>query len=137
MSWARRSSADFPGNITAVRLFTNSAEGGSHTVRIWNCVSGALIGGPFTWTITSGTAGWKTLTLPAPVHVNANTNYVVAISNGPDRNYAEQLHGLDATITNGNLHAVAGGGVWTDCAWDDADTGMAKHQLLPRRGLCR
>ncbi len=105
--------ADFPGNITAVRLFTNSAEGGNHTVRIWNRVSGALIGGPFTWTITSGTAGWKTLTLPAPVHVNANTNYVVAISNGPDRNYAEQPHGLDATITNGNLHAVAGGGVWT------------------------
>lgn len=107
-------SVDFPGNITAVRLFTNSAEGGTHTVRLWNRVSGALIGGPFTWTIPSGTAGWKTLTLPAPVHINANTNYVVAISNGPDRYYAEQPNGLDATITSGNLHAVAGGGLWTN-----------------------
>ena len=110
-------SADFAGNITAVRLFTNSAEGGSHAVRIWRRGDGALIGGPYAWGVSSGTAGWRTLTLPTPVHIDANTNYVVAISNGfPDQNlnYAEQPNGLDATITNGNLHALAGGGVWTD-----------------------
>ncbi len=89
--------------------------------------------------ISSGTAGWKTLTLPTPVHIDANTNYVVAISNGSLTriDYAEQPNGLDATITNGNLHAVAGGGVWTDATWYDADTCMAEHQLLPRRDLRR
>lgn len=105
---------DFPGKITAARLFTHSAEAGSHTVRIWRRSDGTLVGGPYTWNL-SGSAGWKTLTLPTPgVAVAANTNYVVAISNGPDRYYAEQPNGLDATITNGNLHAVAGGGVWTN-----------------------
>ena len=112
--------ADFKGKITKVRLYTNGAEGGDHIVYIWRG-DGTLIGGPYTWNIPSGTAGWKTVTLPppplppAPVSIEANTNYIVAISNSNvDRNYAEQLHGLDAPITNGNLHALAGGGVWTD-----------------------
>lgn len=107
--------ADVAGKITKVRLFTNIAEGGRHTVTIWRVQDRTAIGGPYTWDIPSGTAGWKTFTLLAPVSIAPNTNYIVAISNSnADRIYAEQPHGLDSPITSGNLHALASGGVWTD-----------------------
>jgi hypothetical protein len=104
--------ADVAGQITGVRLYTNSIEGGNHTVRIWKG-SGTLLAGPFTWNIAPGTSGWKTFTLPTAVSIPANTDYIVAISNSSDKYYAEQNHGFDTAIVNGNLHTYVGSGVWT------------------------
>jgi len=103
---------DVAGKITTVRVYTHAAEGGNHTVRIWR--DGALIAGPYTWSISAGTEGWKTFTLPTPLQIAANTDYTVAVSSSNDHYYAEQPHGLDAPIVNGHLHTYVGSGVYTD-----------------------
>jgi Domain of unknown function (DUF4082) len=105
--------ADVPGQITAVRLYTSAAENGNHTVRIWQSSIGTMVAGPYSWNIPSGTQGWQSFTLPTSVAISANTDYIVAISNGSDYNYAEQVDGFDAPIVNGNLHTYVGSGVWT------------------------
>jgi hypothetical protein len=106
--------ADVAGQVTQARLYTNTSEGGNHTVRIWRASDNTLVAGPYTWTISSGTEGWKTFTLPTPADIAANTAYIVAVSNSTDRYYAVQPHGCDATIVNGNLHTYVGSGLWTD-----------------------
>ncbi len=104
--------ADVPGKITAVRLFTSAAEGGDHTVRIWQAKTATTVAGPYTWNIPSGTEGWQTYTLPAPVAITANSDYIIAISNSSDQYYAERTHGFDAPILQGHLHTYALSGVY-------------------------
>ncbi len=72
--------ANVDGTVTKVRIYTNATEGGDHTVRIWTAAS-SVVAGPYTWTITSGTAGWKEYTLPASLSITANTDYIVSVSN--------------------------------------------------------
>src|SRR5690606_31302873 len=96
--------SDLPGTITQVRLYTNAQEGGNHTVRIWTVNGATLSAGPYTWNITAGTEGWKTFTLPTPLAITTNRDYIVAISNSTDRNYAATTQGFVAPIVNGNLH---------------------------------
>jgi hypothetical protein len=100
------------GQITQVRLYTHALEGGSHTVRIWRADNGSLLAGPYTWTISQGTEGWKTFALPTAVQIAANTDYIVAISNSSDRYYAEAMGGFDLLIVNGPLHTYSGSGVY-------------------------
>jgi hypothetical protein len=59
------------------------------------------------------TGGRKAFTLPAPLAITANTDYIVAISNGPDRYYAEQTQGLVSPIVTGHVHTYAGSGVYS------------------------
>ncbi len=106
--------ADVNGQIMQVRLYTNGLEGGNHTVRIWRIMDATVLAGPYTWDISSGTAGWKIFTLPTPLEIAANTDYIVAISNSRDWWYAEQIHGFDAPIVNGNLHTYVSSGVYSD-----------------------
>jgi phosphodiesterase/alkaline phosphatase D-like protein len=101
------------GQITQVRLYTGAAEGGDHSVRIWRVSDSTLLAGPFTWNITSGSEGWKSFTLPTPLAITANTDYIVAISNSSDQYYAAQENGFDAPIVNGSLHTYVGSGVYT------------------------
>jgi hypothetical protein len=106
--------SDVNGTITQVRLYTHASEGGNHTVRIWRVSGATVVSGPHTWNITSGTAGWKTFTLPAPLAITANTDYIVAISNSStDRYYAEQVSGVASPIVSGNLHTYTGSGVYS------------------------
>lgn len=105
--------ADVSGQIRQARLYSNASEGGTHTVRIWRAGDATLLAGPFTWNIPSGAAGWKTFTLPAPLQIAANTDYIVAVSNSSDKYYAEANHGFDTPIVNGHLHTYAGSGVYT------------------------
>lgn len=105
--------SDIDGQITQVRLYTHAQEGGNHTVRIWRVSDSSLLAGPYTWSISPGTEGWKTFALPAAVQIAANTDYIVAISNSSsDRYYAEAVNGFDAAIVNGHLHTYAGSGVY-------------------------
>jgi len=115
-----RFSADKAGQITKVRLFTHPSEGGTHKVRLWNANTGQLVAGPLDWNV-SGVGGWKELALPLPPllgwepwHIAANTQYIIAISNGPDRYYAEGVGGFNAPINNCNLHTFVGSGVYSD-----------------------
>ena len=105
--------ADVNGQITQVRVYTGALEGGSHAVRIWRVSGGTVVSGPHNWNITSGSTGWKTFTLPTPLNITANTDYIVAISNSSDRYYAGQVHGFDAPINNGHLYTYTGSGVYS------------------------
>ena len=105
------------GTITQVRLFTHASEGGNHTVRIWQVSGATVVSGPHTWNVTSGAAGWKTFTLPTPLAITANTDYIVAVSNSStDRWYAEQTSGLASPIVSGSLHTYAGSGIYSSTA---------------------
>lgn len=109
-----RFSAEVAGQVTAVRVYTNAAESGNHTVRIWRVADGALVAGPYTWNISPGAEGWKTFTLQPGLQIDANADYIVAVSNSSDHYYAEQPHGFDAPIVNGPLRTYVGSGVYTD-----------------------
>ncbi|MBT1070850.1 DUF4082 domain-containing protein [Pelotalea chapellei] len=113
-----RFSADVSGQITRVKIFTDAFEGGNHTVRIWRVQDGAVVAGPFAWDFAAGSAGWKSFTLPAPLQISANTDYIVAVSNSSDQNYAAETNGFDAPIVNGHLYAPTGAGVWSDVMGD-------------------
>jgi hypothetical protein len=101
------------GTITKVRLYTNATEAGEHIVRLWRVSDKQAIAGPFTWNLAASAAGWKEFTLPAPVVVTENVNYIVAISNSTDKIYSSANNGLGAEISSGSLVAIAGGGVFS------------------------
>lgn len=105
--------ADVNGQITQVRVYTNAVEGGVHSVRIWRVSDQTVVSGSHTWNIPSGSAGWKSFTLPAPLNITANTDYIVSISNSSDRYYASQQNGFNASIVNGHLHTYQGSGVYS------------------------
>lgn len=109
-----RFSTDRDGQIIQARIYADAAEGGEHTVRIWRVQDGAVVAGPYTWDFQAGTAGWKYFTLPQPLNVLANTEYIVAVSNSSDLSYSVGLNGLDAQLENAHLRASPGSGVWTD-----------------------
>jgi uncharacterized protein YaiE (UPF0345 family) len=101
------------GQITQVHVYTNAVEGGVHTVRIWRASDQAVVSGSYTWNIPSGSAGWKSFTLPTALNIAANTDYIVSISNSSDRYYASQQNGFNAPIVSGHLHTYQGSGVYS------------------------
>ena len=87
---------------------------GSHTARIWNNTTGAVIGGPYTFS-TSG-SGWKTYTLATGVALTTGTSYTISITTGGDsaKNYAYKENAL--TVAGGNGRHItypANAGVYT------------------------
>ena len=105
--------SDVNGQVTQVRLYTNALEGGDHTVRIWRAADGALVSGPYTWSVMSGLEGWQSFTLSTPLAIVANTDYIVDVSNSSDHNYAEQVEGFSSPIVNGHLHTYVGSGLYS------------------------
>jgi hypothetical protein len=70
-----RFTTDTPGTITGVSFYKGSSNTGTHTGSLWSA-TGTLLG---TGTFTNESAsGWQTLTLQAPVAVQASTVYVVS-----------------------------------------------------------
>ena len=109
-----------------MRVYTNLAEGGTHPVRIWRVQDEALLAGPYLWSFTSGTEGWRTFSLPAALHSSASTDYVVSVSISADGNYAELIRGFALPVVTPPLHTYVGSGVYTESmgtmpvlTWDD------------------
>lgn len=93
------------GYITSVRLYTHILEAGDHIVRIWMDdpeIGGyATVAGPFTWSISSGTEGWREFELPQAVAVRSGTNYIVSVSNGSGNNwYVQSMDGFNTVASN-------------------------------------
>ncbi|MBC8123675.1 MAG: DUF4082 domain-containing protein [Gemmatimonadaceae bacterium] len=90
------------GQISAIRYWKASSDGGTHIGRIWSA-SGSLLAS-VTFTGETG-SGWQQQALDLPLPVQANTTYVVSVNaNG----YFPITHsGLASQITNGNLRSVA------------------------------
>lgn len=82
------------GYLTKARLYTAQNEGGDHIVRMWvkNGSSYTLLAGPFTWSITSGTQGWREFPFPTAIAVSTGKTYIISITNGTDLYYARSLN---------------------------------------------
>lgn len=96
--------ATLPGQLTAIRYWKASTDGGTHTGKIWS-TNGTLL---TSVTFTGGTSsGWQQQTLDAPLPIQSNTTYIVTVNtNG----YFPITHsGLASQIVNGNLRSVADG----------------------------
>ena len=100
------------GTITKVRIYTGKKEGGNHSVRIWNAGTNTIVTGPYTWTVTPGTKGWKEFRLPAPLRVMANTDYIVDVSTSTDYYYYMCIGQYNNPINNVNLITYAGSGLY-------------------------
>ena len=88
------------GYILKARLYSHANEGGDHDIRLWryNGSTYVLAAGPYTWNFSPGIAGWKEYDLPAPFAVNANTQYIIAISNSTDQFYVKTSSFVPVTV---------------------------------------
>ena len=92
------------GQITAVRYWKASGDGGTHVGRIWSS-TGALLASV---TFAGGTAsGWQQQALVSPLAVQANTVYTV--SGNVASHFPITVGGLSNPIVNGDIGAVADG----------------------------
>jgi len=99
--------------VVKVRVYASAEERGDHTVRLWRVADSALIAGPYPWTFPTGTEGWKEFTLPTPVVIEGNTDYIIDVTNGTDQWYFCTERAFDSPINNGPLVTYVGSGVYT------------------------
>ncbi|MEO7905105.1 MAG: DUF4082 domain-containing protein, partial [Candidatus Saccharimonadales bacterium] len=105
-----RFSTSQPGTITKLHFYKTATDTStSHTLNLWS-ETGVLIGSATTANETA--TGWQTATLATPIAVNASAIYTASYraSNGV---YSYTSGGLSASVLNGPLTALAGGGVFS------------------------
>ena len=101
------------GSITKVKAYTDSSASGDVTVAIWDVAANTMISGPHTWTLGSKVVGWQTYTLPSAVSVEADKEYVVAVSTyGNSNTYALKEGHFAQGSDNGTFVTYANGGVF-------------------------
>jgi hypothetical protein len=92
------------GTISSIRYYKAIGETGPHIGKIWSD-TGTLLA---TITFSNETAsGWQEQTLSSPLAIAANTKYVVSVN--VNQYYVATPAGLDTTVTNGDLSAIADG----------------------------
>jgi glucose/arabinose dehydrogenase len=102
-------SSDKSGQINAIRYYKSPSETGSHVGKIWSSTGQLLASVTFT---NESTSGWQQQALTTPLVIAAGTKYTVSVNtNGY---YATTLNGFSAPITNGNLTASVGAGVYNE-----------------------
>jgi hypothetical protein len=95
-------SSDVDGSVTAVRFYKRSTNAGTHIGSVWSS-SGALLG-QVTFTGESA-SGWEQATFATPVHITANTVYVVSY-HAPNGQYAVTQNAFATSgVDSGVLHA--------------------------------
>jgi len=99
--------------VLKARVYASAEERGEHTVRLWRVADSTVIAGPYAWTFPSGTTGWKEFTLPTPVVIEGNTDYIVAVTNGTDQWYYGTEGAFNSPVNNGPLVTYVGSGVYT------------------------
>lgn len=112
-----RFSARKAGYITKVRIYTYAKESGVHTVRIWDYENQTVLAGPYQWNVTAGTQGWQEFELPEPLYIEADKDYVVAVSNeGNLQCYARgktSANNFTTPILNGDLITYTTSGLYS------------------------
>src|SRR6266511_2755687 len=102
-----RFSTSTPGTVTAITFFKHRENGGPHTGALWSGAGNRLA------TVQFGTetaSGWQIARLATPVHLAANTPYVVSY-HAPKGRYAddtEYFAGTHLVLRAGPLTATAG-----------------------------
>ncbi len=95
-----------PGIVSGVRFYKTNGNAGTHIGFLYNA-TGTLLAQV---TFVSETAnGWQDAFFSTPVHINANTVYVVAYFS-PLGNYISTINGFNTAVVNGQLTGLASGG---------------------------
>ncbi|MEA5573574.1 N,N-dimethylformamidase beta subunit family domain-containing protein [Calothrix sp. UHCC 0171] len=92
------------GQISAIRYYKAASETGTHIGRIWSSTGQLLASVTFT---NETASGWQQQALATPLTIAANTKYVVSVN--ANSHYVATTNGLAATLTNGDISAVADG----------------------------
>jgi hypothetical protein len=92
------------GNVSAIRFWKASSETGTHTGNLWSATGQLLASVTFS---NETAAGWQQQALPAPLHITANTTYVVSVNTGATF-YVATTGGLTSQIVNMDLSTVVG-----------------------------
>jgi methionine-rich copper-binding protein CopC len=107
--------SDYPGNVTGVRFYKGTGNGGTHKGSLWSADGTRLATGTFTGETASG---WQTLTFASPVAIQANTTYIASYL-APQGRYAVDLNTFNGKgVDRFPLHALqdgldGGNGVYT------------------------
>lgn len=103
-------SADAAGYVTKVKMYAHAELNVKAEVRIWKVDGAELIAGPYDWSISGGTAGWKTFVLPEPIELVPDEQYIVSVGQAAGL-FGSTFHVFDAAATRRNLHTYVGSGV--------------------------
>ena len=95
--------------ITALRVWCPTGGPSNYTAHLWNA-GGALLA---TVTIPATANAWAQANLNPTVNITANTTYVTSYEVAAGQAYQINVGALANPITNGNLTALAGGGVYS------------------------
>jgi hypothetical protein len=98
--------------VVKARVYASASEEGEHTVRLWRAADSTLVAGPYAWSFAAGTEGWKEFTLPEPVVIEGNTDYIVAVTNGTDQWYFCTEGAFNSPINNGPFVTYVGSGLF-------------------------
>ncbi|MBK7479372.1 MAG: DUF4082 domain-containing protein [Bacteroidales bacterium] len=101
------------GVIVSARIFTGVDEAGLHQVRFWRQNDQSvfeLIAGPYDWSFTPGTQGWREFNLPAPLTVEANRNYIVSVTNSENNQYWSHSNSFSPLVSNEYIRYIRSGG---------------------------
>ena len=104
--------------VVKVRVYASASEEGEHTVRLWRAADSTLVAGPYAWSFPSGTEGWKEFTLPEPVVIDGNTDYIIAVTNGTDQWYYCTEGAFSSPINNGPFVTYVGSGLFATTLGD-------------------
>ena len=96
------------GTISGVRFYKEPDNTGTHTGSLWSSTGTLLATGTFS---NESTEGWQQLNFSSPVSITAGTTYVASYHTTTGH-YAATGAGLSSAVTNGQLTALAGGGVY-------------------------
>uniref|UniRef100_UPI003221B509 DUF4082 domain-containing protein n=1 Tax=Intrasporangium sp. TaxID=1925024 RepID=UPI003221B509 len=96
------------GQITGVRFYKSTANGGTHTGSLWSAAGNRLATGTFSGETASG---WQTLTFSQAVAVTAGTTYVASYF-APQGHYAVDSGYFDKAWQNGPLAASLTNGLY-------------------------
>ena len=117
------------GDITALKYYRGSADANdtdTRTLHLWNSSGKELA--EVTVTSASGATGWQTAALSTPVHLTANSQYVV--SYGTTQNYADSVNYFSGAQTNadGTLSVSGAAGVFSPKAGSGSGPGFFPTQ---------
>lgn len=95
------------GSVTAIRYYGSADNTGTQQVYLWDNNNNQLA----TATTTSTTVGWRTVTLPNPIAIKANTTYVVGVYD-PTGHYSVTRGTYGGTYAAGPLSVPPSGATY-------------------------
>jgi hypothetical protein len=97
--------SDVAGNVTGVRFYKGSGNGGTHVGHLWTSTGTLLATVTFTGETSSG---WQQANFSTPVAITAGTTYVVSYY-APQGHYADNFSYFTSSVDRSPLHGLADG----------------------------